>query len=97
MLIKDAGYTLRDIRGSKSRTIRHEERSDLIARTRRYFSFLSDPEPNTVIEIDEEPGMEEQEVLRRLVYHDEIETIREEEQEDEMKKARRKQKNMGYS
>lgn len=97
MLIKDAGYTLRDIRGSESRTVRREERTDFIARVRFYLPFLDDPEPHTVVEKTVEDGMEEEEVLRRLVYHDEIETIREEEQEDEMRKARRQHKNMGYS
>lgn len=96
MLVKDAGYTLHDIRGSQSRTIRREERSDLIARARRYFDFFDDPEPKVVTEYVQEEGMEENEVLRRLIYHDEIERIREEEQEEEMRKVRRKQKNMGY-
>lgn len=97
MLVKDAGYTLRDIRGTRSRVIRREERTDLISRIRRYFNFLDDPEPKVVIEERNEPGMMEDEVLRRLVYHDEIEEIREEEQEDKMREIRRKQKNMGYS
>lgn len=96
MLIKDAGYNLRDIRGSESRTVRHEERTDFIARVRYYLPFLDDPEPHTVVEKTVEDGMGEEEVLRRLVYHDEIETIREEEQEDEMRKARRQHQNMGY-
>lgn len=97
MLVKDAGYTLRDIRGTESRVVRHEERTDLIARIRRRFGFLADPEPQVVVETRNEPGMKEDEVLRRLVYHDEIEAIREEEHEDEMRKIRRKQQNMGYS
>lgn len=96
MLVKDAGYTLRDVRGTQSRVIRREERSDLIARARRHFGFLDDPKPKVIVEERNEPGMDEKEVLRRLVYHDEIERIREEEQEDEMRKVRRKQKNMGY-
>lgn len=96
MLVKDVGYTLRDIRGTESRVVRREERTDLIARARRYFGFLSDPEPQTVIEHRQESGMAEGEVLRRLVYHDEFERIREEEHEDKMREIRRKQKNMGY-
>lgn len=96
MLVKDAGYTLRDIRGTNTREIRYEERTDLIARIRRYFSFLDDPAPKTIIEETNEPGMMEDEVLRRLVYHDEIERIREEEREDKMKEVRRKHKNAGY-
>lgn len=97
MLVKDAGYSLRDIRGTESRVIRREERTDLIARARRYFGFLNDPEPQVVIEKRKEPGMTDSEVVRRLVYHDEFERIREEEHEEKMREVRRKQKNMGYS
>jgi len=96
MLVKDAGYTLHDIHGSESRTVRVQERTDFIARVRYYLPFLDDPEPLTVVERTKEPGMNEEEVLRRLVYHDEIERIREEEQEDKMREVRRKQQNMGY-
>lgn len=96
MLVKDAGYTLRDIRGTKSREIRYEERTDLIARIRRFFSFLDDPAPKSIFEETNEPGMKEDEVLRRLVYHDEIEAIREEEHEDKMREVRRKHQNAGY-
>lgn len=96
MLVKDAGYTLRDIHGTKRRTVRYEERTDLLARVKRFFSFLSDPEPRCIVETQEEPGMGEEEVLRRLVYHDEIEQIREEEHEDKMREIRRKHSNQGF-
>ena len=96
MLVKDAGYTLRDIHGTRSKTVRYEERTDFTARVRRYFSFLSDPEPRLVVEERNEPGMTESEVLRRLVYHDEIEKIRKEEHEDKMREIRRKHKNAGF-
>lgn len=96
MLVKDVGYTLRDIRGTRRRTVRHEERTDLIAYARRFFSFLADPDPRIVVEDVDEPGMGEEEVLRRLIYHDEIEEIREEEHESEMREIRRKHANSGY-
>lgn len=95
MLVKDSGYNLRDIRGSKGQVIRHEERNDLIAIARRFFTFLSDPEPITIYEQRKEEGMSENEVMRRLIYHDEIERIREEEQEDQMREIRRKHQSMG--
>lgn len=96
MLVKSTGYTLRDIRGTRTTNVRREERTDLIARIRKYFSFLSDPEPKVIVEELNEEGMKEEEVLRRLVYDDEIERIREEEHEDKMKEIRRKQKSMGF-
>lgn len=96
MLVKDVGYTLHDIRGTRRRTVRREERTDLIARARRFFDFLSDPEPRVVTEEVTQPGMGEEEVLRRLIYHDEIEEIREEEHEAEMREIRRKHASAGY-
>lgn len=95
MLVKDAGYTLRDMQGTKSRTVRQEERTDWIARVRRCFGFLQDPEPKVIVENHREKGMTEDEVLRRLIYHDEFERVREEEREDEMREIRRRQKSMG--
>ena len=96
MLVKDAGYTLRDIHGTRSKAVRYEERTDLIARARRYFNFLKDPELRLIVEERNEPGMDEDEVLRRLVYHDEIEQIRKEDHDDKMREIRRKHKNAGY-
>lgn len=89
MLIKEAGYSLRDIRGTRTRRVRHEEPTDLFSRFQRWCPYLADPEPRVVVETAETPGMMEEEVMRRLVYHDEIETIKEEESEKEMQNVRR--------
>lgn len=47
------------------------------------------------VSVEKEEGLSEEEVLRLLIYHDEIETIKEEEHEDAMKEARRKNGNIG--
>lgn len=96
MLVKDAGYSLRDIRGSRSVKVRSEERTDLISRIRRAIPFLNDPSPRVCIEKHVEPGMKEDEVMRRLVYHDEIEQIREEKSEEEVRRIQRQNLNKGY-
>lgn len=97
MLIKEAGYSLRDIKGGRTRTVRHEERTDLLARVRRWLPFCADPAPRRAVDVTEQSGMGEQEVLRRLIYHDEIEQMKEDEIEDEQKKAQRESGNIGAS
>lgn len=95
MLIKEAGFTLRDIRGTRTKSVTYHDRTDVIARLRRWCPFLEDPSPVAEATLEETPGMSEQETLRFLVYHDEIEEIKQEESEEEMKEIRRKQGNIG--
>lgn len=95
MLVKEAGFTLRDIRGTVSRNTERRPRTDFLASVRRWCPYLEDPEPIIVETVEDEPGMSEEEVLRFLTYHDEMEEIKKEEQEDSMKEARRKNGNLG--
>ena len=95
MLVKEAGFTLRDIRGTESRSVEVHERTDLVARFRRWCPYLEDPDPIRKVTVEKEEGLSEQEVLRFLVYHDEMEEIKEEKQEESMKEARRKNGNIG--
>lgn len=95
MLVKEAGFTLRDIRGTESRHTERRPRTGILASFRRWCPYLEDPEPVVVQHVEREEGMSEQEVLRFLVYHDEMEEIKQEEQEDAMKEARRKNGNLG--
>lgn len=95
MLVKDAGYTLRDIRGTRERVVRRTERTDFVARLRRFLPFCEDPSPKIEVEERNDRGMDEEEVVRRVIYHDEIERLREEEQEDRMREIQRKNSNTG--
>ena len=95
MLVKEAGFTLRDIRGTTSRNTERRPRTDFLASVRRWCPYLEDPDPIVVETVEEEPGMSEQEVLRFLTYHDEMEEIKQEEQEDAQREARRKNGNLG--
>lgn len=95
MLIKEAGFTLRDIRGSVSRRTERRPRTGVLASFRRWCPYLDDPDPIVVESVEEEEGLSESEVLRFLTYHDEMEEIKQEEQEDSMKEARRKNGNLG--
>lgn len=95
MLVKEAGFTLRDIRGTESRSVEERPRTDVVARIRRWCPFLEDPEPIRTYSVEKEPGLSEKEVLRLLVFHDEMEEIKKEEHEDSMREARRKNGNIG--
>jgi len=95
MLVKEAGFTLRDIRGTESHSVEVRDRTDLIARVRRWCPYLEDPDPVREVTVEKEPGLSEQEVLRYLVYHDEMEEIKEEKREESMREARRKSGNIG--
>lgn len=95
MLVKEAGFTLRDIRGTESRSVEERPRTDMIARFRRWCPFLDDPDPVRTYSVEKDPGLSEMEVLRLLIYHDEMEEIKQEEHEDSMREARRKNGNIG--
>lgn len=95
MLVKEAGFTLQDIRGTSSRTVETKPRTGFMARIRRWCPYLEDPEPIQTVSITDQPGMDEEEVLRFLIYHDEMEEIKQENQEDSMREARRKNGNIG--
>lgn len=94
LLTKETGMTLRDIRGWKERTVRTERRTDLVAAARRILPWVSNPSPRQIVETTSVPGLSEDEVMRRLVIHDEHEQMKEEEAEKERKRARRKAGNM---
>jgi hypothetical protein len=94
MLVKEAGFTLRDIRGTESRSVEVHERTGLVARFRRWCPYLEDPDPIRKETVEKEEGLSEQQVLRFLVYHDEMEEIKEEKREESMREARRKSGNL---
>ena len=89
--------TLRDIRGWQETTVRTERRTDLVAAVRRALPWVSNPSPRQIVETTSVPGLSEDEVMRRLVIHDEHEEMKEEEAEKERKRARRKAGNMNQT
>lgn len=95
LLIKDAGYSRRDIRGSTTQRVETRPRTDLVARIRRYIPWVENPSPVSVRVVEETEGMTEKEVLRTLVYHDEHERMKEENVEDSQREIRRKAGNIG--
>ena len=90
LLTKETGMTLRDIRGWTETNVRTERRTDVVAAVRRALPWVSNPSPKEIVEQRSVPGLSEQEVLRRLIIHDEHEEMKEEEAEKEENRARRK-------
>lgn len=97
MLVKEAGFDLEAIRGRTERSVSIQEQKGLIPRLRRKIPFLSDPEPIVERERTVQEGMSDKEVMRFLIYHDEIEEIKKEENEEKMREARRKQGQIGQN
>lgn len=95
MLVKEAGFDLEAIRGRTEHSVSIRDQQGLIPRLRRNIPFLADPEPIVEREKTEQKGMSNEEVMRFLIYHDEIEEIKKEENEEEMREARRRQGQIG--